>query len=235
MGEHRGRYWLDAARYADSHGIHFDNFREMWSYREWVVRAMNQNMPFNQFTLEQLAGDLLPEATLDQQIATGFNRCNITTSEGGAISEEYLVLYARDRTETTAQVFLGLTAGCAVCHDHKFDPISTKEFYSLSAFFNNTTQGAMDGNAKDTPPIIPVPKPEDREAWGKVVKDLAEARKVVLERKKKPNPALINGWRLPRWKIYDKSYPQKGLPCMLPLMKAKAPRWKFRWPEKTHH
>ena len=220
-GEHRGRYWLDAARYADSHGIHFDNFREMWSYREWVVRAMNQNMPFNQFTLEQLAGDLLPEATLDQQIATGFNRCNITTSEGGAISEEYLVLYARDRTETTAQVFLGLTAGCAVCHDHKFDPISTKEFYSLSAFFNNTTQGAMDGNAKDTPPIIPVPKSEDREAWGKVVKDLAEARKVVLERKKEAQPRF-DQW-LASSKVEDlrQKLPTKGLALHAPFNEGK--------------
>ncbi len=161
-GEHRGRYWLDAARYGDTHGIHIDNFREMWSYRDWVIQAFNANMPFDQFTIEQLAGDLLPNRTLDQQIASGFNRCNITTSEGGAIDEEYRVLYDRDRTETTSQVWLGLTAGCAVCHDHKFDQLSQREFYELAAFFNNTTQPAMDGNIKDTPPVATVPKPEDR-------------------------------------------------------------------------
>jgi hypothetical protein len=172
-GEHRGRYWLDVARYADTHGIHMDNFRENWAYREWVIRALNRNMPFDEFTIEQLAGDLLPSRTLDQVVASGFNRCNITTSEGGAIDEEYLVLYARDRTETLSQVWFGLTAGCAVCHDHKFDPLSQKEFYSLSAFFNNTTQAAMDGNIKDTPPTVFVPRSEDRVRWEALPKDRA--------------------------------------------------------------
>ena len=161
-GEHRGRYWLDAARYGDTHGIHIDNYREMWIYRDWVINAFNANQPFDRFTIEQIAGDLLPNRTLDQQIASGFNRCNITTSEGGAINEEYLVLYTRDRTETVSQVYMGLTAGCAVCHDHKFDPLSQKEFYELAAFFNNTTQAAMDGNVQDTPPIVFVPATADR-------------------------------------------------------------------------
>ena len=155
-GEHRGRYWLDAARYGDTHGIHIDNYREIWSYRDWVIDAINKNMPFDQFTIENLAGDLLPNATLENRLGSGFNRCNITTSEGGAIDEEYQVLYTRDRVETTSKVWMGLTSGCAVCHDHKFDPITQKEFYELSAFFNNTTQKPMDGNIKDTPPIVMV-------------------------------------------------------------------------------
>lgn len=182
-GEHRGRYWLDLSRYADSHGIHFDNYREMWSYRDNVISAFNRNTPFDQFTIEQLAGDLLPNRSLDQQIASGFNRCNITTSEGGAIAEEYLVLYDRDRTDTAAQVWMGLTAGCAVCHDHKFDPLSQREFYELAAFFNNTTQNAMDGNIKDTPPVVPVPLSADRPRFEALPAEIAAAKQAVEARR----------------------------------------------------
>lgn len=156
FGEHRARYWLDAARYGDTHGLHLDNYREIWPYRDWVINAFNENKPFDAFTVEQIAGDMLPNATQDQRVATGFNRCNVTTSEGGAIEEEFLVRYAVDRVATTSTVWMGLTAGCAQCHDHKFDPLTMKDFYSLFAFFNNTTQPAMDKNAKDSAPVIRV-------------------------------------------------------------------------------
>lgn len=134
-GEHMGRYWLDAARYGDTHGLHLDNVRTIWPYREWVIDAFNENMPFDQFTVEQLAGDLLPDATTDQKIATGFNRCNVTTSEGGAIDAEYHVHYTVDRVATTSTVWMGVSMGCVTCHDHKFDPFDMKDFYQLFAFF----------------------------------------------------------------------------------------------------
>ncbi len=182
-GEHRGRYWLDYARYADTHGIHFDNYREMWAYRDWVIKAFNQNMPFDEFTIENLAGDLLPNRTLDQQIASGFNRCNMTTNEGGIIDEEYRVLYTRDRVETTSLVWLGLTAGCAVCHSHKFDPLTQTEFYRMAAFFNNTTQRVRDGNVKDPPPVVVVPLNADLQRWNALPELLADGKNAVGRRK----------------------------------------------------
>jgi len=177
FGEHRARYWLDAARYGDTHGIHVDNYREMWPYRDWVIQAFNRNMPFDRFTVEQLAGDMLPNATLEQKIASGFQRCNVTTNEAGLIEDEYAEIYAKDRAETVGAVWLGLTVGCATCHDHKFDPILQKDFYALGAFFRNTTQRVMDDNIPDTPPVLVVPRSEDRARWDAVSSRLAEVRK----------------------------------------------------------
>jgi hypothetical protein len=216
-GEHRGRYWLDVARYADTHGIHIDNYREIWAYRDWVVGAFNRNLPFDRFTLEQLAGDLLPGATLDQRVASGFNRCNITSNEGGLIPEEYLVLYTRDRTETTAQVWLGLTMGCAVCHDHKLDPVSQKEFYSLSAFFNNTTVGAMDGNVKDTPPVMFVPRSVDRPRWDALVKERADLRRKEDERRRLAQADFEKWLKSVRAEKLGTAIPADGLRLHCPL------------------
>ncbi len=187
-GEHRARGWLDVARYADTHGYHFDNFREMWTYRDWVIQAFNRNIPFDQFTIEQLAGDLLPNRTIEQQIASGFNRCNMTTNEGGTIPEENLVIYMKDRTDTVSQVFLGLTANCAGCHDHKFDPVSQREYYELAAFFNNSTQDAFDGNISNTPPVIVVPSPADRPRWETLPPELTKARADVDTRRQTARP-----------------------------------------------
>ncbi|HVE41336.1 MAG TPA: DUF1553 domain-containing protein [Planctomycetota bacterium] len=183
-GEHRARFWMDAARYADTHGLHFDNFRDIWPYRDWIITAFNQNQPFDRFTVEQIAGDLLPNPTQEQIIATGFHRCNMTTNEGGTIAEENLANYARDRVETTYWVWLGLTANCAVCHDHKFDPITTKDFYSMAAFFRNTTQGALDGNVRDTAPVLMLPKAEDEKRHKELPGEIESTKQAVAARKK---------------------------------------------------
>jgi len=186
FGEHFGRYWLDLARYGDTHGLHLDNIRLIWPYRDWVVDAYNRNMPFDEFTIEQLAGDLLPDHSRDQLVATGFNRCNVTTGEGGSINEEYYVRYAVDRVETTSTVWLGLTAGCAVCHDHKFDPVTQKDFYSMFAFFNSLTEEPMDKNARTPPPFIELPSPEEVSRRDDLNRLIAEATEAL----EGPNPEL---------------------------------------------
>src|SRR5262249_23132605 len=134
LGERLATPWLSAARYADTSGYQTDGPRVMWRWRDWVIQAYKRNMPFDQFTIEQLAGDLLPGATLDQKIATGFNRNHRGNSEGGIIPEEYAVEYVVDRVDTTATVWLGLTLACARCHSHKFDPIPQEDFYKVFAF-----------------------------------------------------------------------------------------------------
>ena len=167
-GEHMARYWLDAARYGDTHGLHLDSIRSMWLYREWVIRAFNENKPFDEFTVEQLAGDLLEEPTQDQLVATGFNRCNVTTAEGGLIAEEYLVHYAFDRVDTTSTVWMGMTMRCAKCHDHKFDPFSQKEYYEMMAFFRGLAEEASDGNAIIAAPAIQAATPQQEARYAEL-------------------------------------------------------------------
>ena len=181
--EHFSRHWLDVARYADTHGIHIDNYRSIWPYRDWVINAFKSNMPFDQFTREQIAGDMMPNATIEQKIASGFHRCLPTTGEGGAIAEEYDVIYAQDRVDTTSSAWLGLTAGCAACHDHKFDAISTKENYQLTAFFRNTTMTALDRNSATHPPNILISTDEDRTRYENIDKDIKTAEEAYKKYK----------------------------------------------------
>jgi hypothetical protein len=159
-GERMAMHWLDLARYADTHGYHIDSHREMWHWRDWVIDAFNRNMAFDEFTIEQLAGDLLPQPTLAQRIATGFNRNHMINFEGGAIPEEYQNEYVVDRLEATSVVWLGTTMGCARCHDHKYDPIKQKDFYRFYAFFNTISEKGLDGRRGNAQPVLELPSPE---------------------------------------------------------------------------
>jgi hypothetical protein len=162
-GEHQARYWLDAVRYGDTHGLHLDNKRGIFPYRDWVVSAFNANMPFDQFIREQLAGDLLPNPTARQLVATGFVRMNPSTAEGGAIPAEFQAKNSFDRTEMFGTVMLGMSMGCARCHTHKYDPITHTDYYQMYAFFNNTAEKPLDGNKYDYAPTIKVPV--DQASW----------------------------------------------------------------------
>ncbi|MEO1827074.1 MAG: DUF1549 domain-containing protein, partial [Roseibacillus sp.] len=193
-GEHQARYWLDAVRYGDTHGLHLDNKRGIYPYRDWVVRAFNKNLPLDEFIIWQLAGDLLPEATLEQKVATGFVRMNPSTAEGGAIPAEFQCKNNFDRTETIGTVLLGMTMSCARCHTHKYDPITQTEYYQLLAFFNSTSESPMDGNKYEYGPVMKAPA--DQVAWNEwehltarndaLLKELAALKAIPIADTEKP-------------------------------------------------
>ncbi len=198
-GERMAMQWLDYARYADSHGFQTDSSRTMWPWRDWVIRAFNDNMPFDQFTVEQIAGDLLPEPTRSQLVATGFNRNHRINGEGGIIGEEWRVENIIDRVETTGLTWLALTLNCSRCHDHKYDPIKQKEFYELFAFFNNVDESGTLGGAKpnrgggNPEPTVLVPTPEQELTLQSLHAAVEESSRRVSELEKKL-PELILDW-----------------------------------------
>ena len=191
-GEKMAMPWLDLARYADTHGYHIDSLRAMWPWRDWVIDAYNRNMPFDQFSIEQLAGDLLPNATPEQKIATGFNRNHMINFEGGAIPQEYHVEYVVDRVSTTATAWLGLTMGCARCHDHKYDPIKQKDFYRFFAFFNTLPERGLDGQTGNAAPLLQLPTPDQRRELEDLNRQITQTLAAIPE---KDMVELENRWR----------------------------------------
>ena len=177
-GEQLAMYWLDLVRYADTSGYHADENVSIWPYRDYVIKAFNDNMPFDQFTLENLAGDLLPNATSAQKVAAGYNRLNQTTSEGGAQAKEYLAIYAADRVRTTASVWLGATLGCAQCHDHKFDPYTAKDFYSFAAFFADVKGPGVYGGGSKWEPVVMLPTPAEEAALHEIDDELTKLEQI---------------------------------------------------------
>src|SRR5437588_678879 len=194
-GERMAMSWLDLARYADTHGYHIGSLREMWPWRDWVIDAFNRNMRFDEFTIEQIAGDLLPNATVEQKIASGFNRNNMINFEGGAIPEEYHVEYVVDRASTTATTWLGLTMGCARCHDHKYDPIKQKDFYRFFAFFNTVPERGLDGYEGNADPVLKLPTLEQKKQLEDFNQQIADVLTAMPE---KDVLALRNEWQKTR-------------------------------------
>ncbi len=192
-GERMAIRWCDAARYADTSGYQNDGPRSMWRWRDWVIDAYNRNMPFDQFTIEQIAGDMLADPTLEQRIATGFNRNHRGNSEGGIIPEEYAVEYVVDRVDTTATVWLGLTMACGRCHDHKYDPITQEEFYRVYAFFNNIPEHGRAVKEGNSPPTLKAPTPRDRQALQVLDRQLAQAE-ARAEQQRSQLTAALSKW-----------------------------------------
>jgi len=189
-GEHMALGWMEASRYADTDGYQNDRLRYMWVWRDWLIKAINDNIPFDQFVTEQMAGDLLPERNFFTQVATGFNRNHRINSEGGSIPDEWIVEYVADRVETLGTMFLGLTLTCSRCHDHKYDPIAQKDFYRLFAFFNNIAEAGLGPNNGNSPPFIKVPKswPNLSEEEAKFVVPAPVKIKVVQTSVPRPQP-----------------------------------------------
>jgi len=197
-GEHQARYWLDAVRYGDTHGLHLDNKRGIFPYRDWVIKAFNNNLPFDKFITWQLAGDLLPEPTLEQRVATGFVRMNPTTAEGGAIPKEFQAKNSFDRTENFGTVMLGSTMTCARCHTHKYDPVEHVEYYQLLAFFNSTSEGSMDGNRYEYAPVLKAPSNgTDWAKWASLEKErdnVIQSSIKLVSAKSLPGINDLEGW-----------------------------------------
>ncbi|HEU0123287.1 MAG TPA: DUF1553 domain-containing protein [Bryobacteraceae bacterium] len=194
-GEKMAMPWLDLARYADTHGFHIDSHRDMWPWRDWVIRAFNANMPFDRFTVDQLAGDLLPNATIDQKIASGFNRNHMINYEGGAIPDEYLVEYVADRAETTSTVWMAMTMGCARCHDHKYDPIKQKDYYRMFAFFNGVKEKGLDGRDGNADPFLRLPSGEQQKRLDELTARIKIREAELADEKIKP---LQEAWEQER-------------------------------------
>ncbi|SFS13105.1 Concanavalin A-like lectin/glucanases superfamily protein [Granulicella pectinivorans] len=169
-GEQRTRYWLDYARYADTYGLHYDNSRHAWPYRDYLIRSFNENKPFDQFAREQIAGDMLPAQSIDSIIGSGYVRSGVSSNEGGTIPEELRFNIARERAEAYGAAFMGLTVGCAVCHDHKYDPTTQKDFYQLSAFFNNMNEEPFNLDQPDWAPVLRIPRQQNLAAYNRALK-----------------------------------------------------------------
>jgi len=190
-GERMAVDWMDAARYGDSSVFHADGPRDMWAWRDWVIKSFNNNKSYKDFTIEQIAGDLIPEATVDQLVASGFNRNHGTTDEGGAIAEEYRVEYAVDRIKTTSTVWLGLTLECAQCHDHKYDPFSQEEYYQLFAYFNQASDRGMQTRRGNEPPIVQVPNLRNQAMIPSATQELKSLEKILEQYKANSSDAYL--------------------------------------------
>jgi len=193
FGEHRARYWMDYARYADTYGLHYDNSRDIWPYRDYLIRSFNANKPFNQFAMEQIAGDLMPARNLDPLIGSGYVRLGVSSNEGGTIPEELRANIARERTEAYGAAFMGLTVGCAVCHDHKFDPTTQKDFYALSAFFNNIDEKPFNDDRPVWTPVTRVPKAANADAYNRVFAERTDLQ-IKLNKMRAHERDLVQRW-----------------------------------------